>query len=601
MKTRTWLAPIAALLGVGAAAQAGELDASLDRSSIAAGESVELVLRGPGDGTGAEPDLSPLREDFDVLAVQRGFQVSILGDHRETSAEWRIRLAPRRSGRIELPTLVAGSARSEPLVLEVGAPRARASAAADAHAPAPERVFVEARVDDAAPYVQGQVVLRILLHAGPGTLEGTLADPVVEDAIVERVGEDRRSRREIEGVPYEVIERRFAVFPQRSGRLEIAPVIFEGLVASERPRRPRDLFAGLGGRGRGAGSLLDDFFGRSSLLDDFFGPEGRAVRAVSNSVELDVRPRPEQATAGWWLPAQNLVLTEEWTQDPPTFRVGEPVERVITLRARGLSPAQLPKPSLPPVDGLNQYTDPWSEATRELDGGVEALKRTVATLVPTQAGTQTLPALEIEWWDPQADAPRVARLPARSFEVLPAADVAATLPTPAESVPEGPSPPEVREDSSLEIVGLGAVIFTMLALTGLWMLRAGRSVAREAEDARPVCDATPPTRRTIAGRERALQHACRASDPEAALRALLDLAEALWPTSRPPSAVEWGTRLASSDLEQAVQDLNRVRYSEAGGRFHGKRLWQAYLEAKRGNARTGRARGATLPPLYPAY
>ena len=56
MKTRTWLATIAALLLVGAAAQAGELDASLDRSSIAADESVELVLRGPGDGTGAEPD-----------------------------------------------------------------------------------------------------------------------------------------------------------------------------------------------------------------------------------------------------------------------------------------------------------------------------------------------------------------------------------------------------------------------------------------------------------------------------------------------------------------------------------------------------------------
>ena len=88
--------------------------------------------------------------------------------------------------------------------------------------------FVEASVDEAAPYVQGQVVLRVKIYSAEPILSGQLSEVQLESAAIERMGDDRSYETTRDGHDYHVIQRTFAIFPQQSGELRIPPVVFEG-------------------------------------------------------------------------------------------------------------------------------------------------------------------------------------------------------------------------------------------------------------------------------------------------------------------------------------------------------------------------------------
>ena len=232
----------AALVLWSAPVRAGELEARLDRSSVTAGETLQLLLRHRG-GSREPPDLTPLEADFEVLDVRRSHRTTFVNGQRDASVDWLIRLAPRRSGRIEIPVLRAGAAESQPLRLEVASARPSPTTRGEAASPAASPVLVEVEVDAVEPYVQSKVLLTVRVLAGPEVIDGALADPVIEGAVVERVGEDRHGRRDVAGISHRVIERQYAVFPQRSGELEISPLVFEGRVRTAPARRPRDPIA----------------------------------------------------------------------------------------------------------------------------------------------------------------------------------------------------------------------------------------------------------------------------------------------------------------------------------------------------------------------
>ena len=131
-----------------------------------------------------------------------------------------------------------------------------------------------------------------------------------------------------------MVERRYAVFPQRSGALEI-----EGPCA------------------RGAGSLIRISGDRGSVFqgaipspdfDRMFGLNGLSGGGF-------VRPDPTDPVAGEEPPAPGAAAAgrerqahgcqpSRWPStmrgpvDPPQFRVGEPVTRSIAITAQGLVP-----------------------------------------------------------------------------------------------------------------------------------------------------------------------------------------------------------------------------------------------------------------------
>jgi len=593
-----------------AAAQAAELESRLDRTRVSEGETVTLMLRHDGSLGGA-PDLGPLRQDFEVLNQGQSTRMHMINGRTESWHEWQLLLAPRRTGQLSIPALQLGGAMSQPLTLEV----VPASQAAPGAAPGP--VMLEVEVSNEQPYVQGKVIYTVRLLTRVQLRQPQLADPASDNVLVERLGEDRRYETYRNGQSYRVVERRYAIFPQRSGEMRISGPMLTAQVREprqqQRPQRDRLL------NGRDPFSDFDRFFGSDPFadIDSLFG-RMRTVRIRAQEVSLEVQPQPP-GTPTPWLPAESVALNETWSPDPPRFRVGEPVTRTIAITAQGVSATQLPDLAPAASGGISLYPDKPRLQTR-VDGDTLVAQKTTATaLVPSQPGKYTLPAVELHWWNTQHNRPEVARLPARMIEV--AAGAAATpapsgnpvSPAPAPQVDPAPGniPPADRQlpaaggtaQQGLEFNNPWAWLAAAFALAWLitvvlwWRTRRNRQPTPAVSGPGPAASITRPD---PAAALRELQQACEQNDARGARQALLGWAAAHWPAQPPQTLQQLALRLPQA-AGDALHDLDRHLYAAGGSPWHGSAAWQALQAALTAVAsEQGKSqRSGALPPLYP--
>ncbi|MDE0885227.1 MAG: BatD family protein [Myxococcota bacterium] len=591
---------------LGIADAGADVIAGVNRSQVSVGEVFELKIRSAGDALAEEPDLTPLEKEFLVVARSRSLQTRVVNGQSDASMEWRIQLLAREPGERVIPPLVLGSESTEALAVTVVA---RGSDLEQSRAQSPGASFrtveLAAEVDRDDSYVQEQVILSLRLESDLPLTGGALGEPEIAGAIVERMGEDRSERVRIEGRETYVFERRYAIFPQQSGELRVPSLIFDGTVRDVESRRGRSAspFGSMLG-----GSLFDDFLSNSdSLLGEVFGARGRRVRAVSEPIVLAIRERPAEALGARWLPARGLELVELWGEgdsEPPSLRVGEPVNRVVAVRARGVTASQLPLPEIAEVDGIKQYTEPAYEDSQGFDREMVALRALPTVLIPTKPGRHVLPEVEIQWWDTESDQARIARLPARTLEVAPALGTTASAMAPPSMTSTGPPPPEaqpgpgpvasLQDDPALGPMAVSALAIGLLVSGlgyGAWRRFGGVSAGPSDQ----------PGRRSL---RRGLEVACSAGDAAGAEAALLALGRACWPQSPPHSTAELARRLASSELQVALRELSEHRFAADGGMtWEGRALWQAFrgssLAGWRFRANLPEAPKNLLPELYP--
>jgi hypothetical protein len=600
-------------------ASASELAASLDRTRIVLGETVLLTLSAPGDSWGI-PELDPLEGDFDVESRGQSTNMTIINGQASSTREWRFLLAPKRTGTLTIPALDIGDLRSEPIRLEV----LPASAAGEVGRTLP--VLVEVEVDEETPYVQGQVIYTARVLARVQVHQATLEDPVADGVIIERLGEDRSYETSREGRRYRVIERRYALFPQRSGSVEIAPPVLSGGIA--------EASRGTGGGqspGRTPRSAFERFFGRDPFEDmDGLLQRTRPIKVRGPALTLEVRPQPAGSPVPW-LPAQSLQLSDTWTPDLSELRVGEPVTRTIAITAQGLTAAQLPDliPDVP--DGVKLYPDKPRSETRAEGGDLVAVKEIKHALVPSVAGELTLPEVRLAWWDTQEERERVAVLPARVVRVLPArspaaVDTAPPTPAPEPANGEGPAPtqdalplsalipdqePVVMEGTAADVTRsgfplpagywpwLGAVLGLLWLLTLLLWLRErrrrnGMLQARRAQRERHPAPSLSSARSRV-------RRACEANDPRAARDALLAWAALCW-RGRAPMRLESLADRLGGPAGETLHALDRSLYAPQSGTWDGRAAWDSLRPALMGAETAGhesRQEAASLPPLYP--
>jgi len=582
---------LAALLGVTAGAWAAP-SARLERDRVADGETVRLLIEAGGQVSG-RPDTRPLEQDFDVLGVASGSRVNIMNGRMEASTTWTLTLAPKRTGRLTIPPLEVDGQRTPTLTLEVTqAPVTGSAAGAD--------IFIETQVDPDTPYVQGMVLYTLRIYHAVRLAEGQLSDLDPANALVRRMGEDRQDTVNRDGRRYRMIERRYALFPQASGELTLPGVVLDAQVPERRRRSP-----------------LTDFFGRDPF-DDFL-TSTRRVRVRGESHTLFVRPRPAEAQGAHWLPAENVELVEQWLPPDGPVRVGDPVSRSLTIRARGLTGAQLPALVPDPEEGMKVYPDQARTDTRDLTDGVVGEKTQGVAFVPTRAGTFTLPSVHLRWWDTQADRERLAELPARMLQVLPAAGTQAFEAPSQESAERPPAPtsmspgPPVVTPSSDGQAAAGGVRDTgavetpaetdpwrwvSLALGALWLatlalwLRGWPGRGRDKKATSPA-----PDRLEEGPARTRFQKGCREGNGRLARRGLLEWAAAHWPGDPPRGLQELATRLDDPPVRQMLTELDRSLYREEGGEWDGKPLAHRLRQLPKALSVGGRP--SPLPELYP--
>lgn len=562
---RAWLCIVALLF---TSALRAEVRASVDRNVVNLSETFELRLRVDGAMNAEEPELAPLQADFEILSTSRNHRISLMQGQRESYTDWVIVLLARRSGELRIPAITVGSETSAPVPLTVREGRASGSTPSG-------DISIELNADADSVHVQQQLLVTVrLLHAVNLASGATLEELEIPGAVVRKL--DEGSHEEINGGRrFGVFERRYAVFPQKSGDLALPPLRFSG------------------------SSGGDSWFDR-------FDTGGRQYRLQSDARSIRVLPPEQGATP--WIPARNLSIVETWDRDPDALRAGESATRSITLTADGLTGAQIPPIAEPDVPGLRFYADKPDVSDAASAAGLTGTRVQRVAVIPQRAGELQLPALRVRWWDTVHGRFDEAVVPARTLRVSPGAGGSATAPAPApqaaQAIGQGAenavspvAPTTEAPASEVTAPPLPWIVSTLASLLlaaffAVQWLRL-RSSTRNTAPSAPT-DAGDASESTAFA---ALERACRAGDAALAATALLRWSRAAFPASAPTSAADLGRITGDTRVAAAVDAMMASRYGAERQSWEGSALL-ARVSLHRPGATRGR-KGDTLPALYP--
>ena len=191
---------------------------------------MELTLETNDVTQFGKPDLTPLDALFEVRGTRQVNQLNTLnGDNRATT-RWIITLLPKENGSVVIPPLQLGDVQSQPITCKWSkATPARTATASDP-------VFIEASLDQSSVYVQAQAILTLRIYHSVSLYDDSSLTPLqIADARIEQLGDTRTYEKVINGVRHGVIEMRYAIYPQHSGLLTIAPQTFSATLVDSQP------------------------------------------------------------------------------------------------------------------------------------------------------------------------------------------------------------------------------------------------------------------------------------------------------------------------------------------------------------------------------
>lgn len=498
------------------------------------------------------PDIEKLEENFEILGKNQNYSIRTVNGETQAQITWTYELAPVKTGELTIPPLNFNGDRSEPVTVEV-----RGGSAPDSAAPASD-TFIELAADKDEVYVQEQITLTVRLFFTGNLVRGELSQPTHPDALIESLGNQKEFNRFIDGRRFRVVERRYAIYPQKQGQLSLEPIRFDG--------QTRD----------NNGQL-------------------RFVRDSAQLFDIPVKPVPDQFSGDTWLPAKELTVSDSGVPEQVTLDVGQSLTRTLTIRAEGLQAEALPPLSLTTPEGLRSYPENPDTST-ELDNETVTgtLTQTMA-IVGVDPGTVTLPEVRLPWWDTTADKERVAVIPARTVTVS-AQGRTSARPAPEQVEPVERPEPTAAPDAQPETYSgfwpwLAGALAAGWALTVIFMRKRAGRVSEPAQD-----------NWANAGEQALFARLCSAASHGEI--ATLDLLPKWLNAAHPgqnfstvSEAVRWSGRPELKVQIDRLQAYHFSRSAQTASHWNGSALvkeLQAFRE--QGNAKTGQSR---LPPLYP--
>lgn len=355
--------------------------ATVDKNPVVISESFVLTVTADDDINTNALDTSPLMQDFIVGRTSVSTQTSMVNFKTTRTTTWSTVLIARETGTISIPALSVDSALTNPIALNV-------LAASDPQASKQQDLFITTDISTKEVYVQQQLTLTVKLHFAAELKRGSLTEPSLTGANITQIGKDKEADSIINGRRYRVIERTYAISPQQSGSFTLKSPIFSGEIMQPSTRRSGFLsFA-----------------------------ETKPVSVIGQEIPITIRPIPEDYQ-GAWLPSELLSIHQEWQPEPDSFIVGEPITRVITLTAAGLSEEQLPEIDMVMPKGLKVYPDQAELHTGLNNNRLVSQKVKNFAIVANKPGVYQLPEISIPWWNTVTNQFQQAVIPAQKITV----------------------------------------------------------------------------------------------------------------------------------------------------------------------------------------
>ena len=514
------------------------IEVSVDRDSLHVNQSFQLFFESDETPDG-DPDFSPLQQFFSVSNSSQSNSISIINGDYQRSIKWTLQVVPKQAGDFVIPAIHFGDDKTDPFPITV---KPAAQSATDSGS---DLIF-ELSADRESVSVQGQVIISMRLMSNSNISAYQFGDLEVEnlDVVIEPLGEVQRFQTQLGDQAYLVLEKKLALFPQQSGQLKINPVLGEVRLVPQ-----------------------------SNSLFDPFQTRGEIKSVNSPELILEISGIDTAFSGQHWLPSTSVRLNDVWQEDLSKLVAGEPVTRTLMLVAEGLTAAQLPTLGQDDIDGLKQYPDQPALSDQRTSRGIVGVRQQKIALIPTVAGTYTLPEIVIPWWNVYTQKEEYARVPARTIQV--AGDPAATPEAATELVSPEPGiatplvvAPEIAvvEQTSRFWVWLSLFLTCgWLVSVLLWWLNRRRSIS--------VVTAGKEKGMSLRQANRALKAGCLANDAIAVRETLLDWANTLG-LSVSFSNLNSTGRYFGEPLKSEINSLNQSLYGVEQTAWTGEGLWQ---------------------------
>lgn len=390
-----------ALLSTSASIRAADVSitATVDKNEASLDDYIILQLA--IEGTREEPEL-PDMPAFKIQSRGSSSQVSIINGKMSSKIEYTYMLYPRKAGVFTIGpfTITPGGQTFKSNQITLSITKAQQEQRQEKES---GDIFVSAQVDNENPFLNEQIICTFLFCRRVKVANASLTElPSFEGFVTEDLGKPREYQKVINGQQYVVTEIKKALFPVKTGVLEISPFTLQcDMVVQKR---------------RGRGGFRDPFFD-----DSFFGFNETVPKTFRTSpVTVMVKQLPAEGRPSDF---KNLVgsftLSSELNKN--SLQVGESTTLTLTLTGTG----NLKNVSTIEIDGLDNFKvyDDKPVFEQSVSGGKVGGKLVIKkALVPLTAGSLKIPQVALSYFDPASGTYKKAAGSAYTLAVAPSQD-----------------------------------------------------------------------------------------------------------------------------------------------------------------------------------
>lgn len=367
----------------------------------------------------------------------------------------------------------------------------------------------------------------------------SFSDIQIEGAIIvpPRSGMNLTERRS--GQTWMGVERRYSVYPTRTGELVIPAVT-------------------IGASVRNSAGVADLTAKSESLVRQVAIPS-----ALSGNPDAVLTPK--------------LRLSQRFEPDVNELKVGDAIKRTISLTAENTVAMLLPHLVPTESDGLKAYPDQPILNDRENRGSLTATRTDSVTYIAQQEGQYELSPISVFWWDLEQDQVSEAKLPAFSLTVR-ANPLWAKDPNDPNELMQTKAEITTPAGSSRYLIVTAALILCFFLLGGWLFHLYGHRLRRILADYR--------IRRAESEKTyfKHFQQACLTNDPQAALRTLLAWLDRQSEFRGVTTLEEFTGQVGDTELSRSINDLHARLFGKdvnVSQSWSGESLDRAVARARR--------------------
>lgn len=365
-----WLVLSTTFSHVCAANPQPSISMSLEAEEVYIGDTILIVIESIGL---IDPlDVSVLSNSARFERETTGTRISVQQGKVVEVKLRRMEFTPEKTGSLVFGPVTAGEVSSNSVSVTV-LDKVRSN-----WTPSADDLSIDVKISQNNPYIYSQVVLDInLKHRYPITEEEIVLPPLT-GFTTRSIFEKRRTFTD-DSHELRQITWRYLLFPDRSGPITIEPLLWTGTTIKSRPERAQ--------------------FNRSST------PLSLTVAPSRTGIDQ------------WWLPTDNLTLSETWSTEPTQLSAGDEITRTLDLEARNVLAGQIPTPVIHESRALSQTLVSTDRSEEIKSDGVIATATFVYRVKAQSPIPVFLDTVRVVWWNTSKDEAAEKIIPARRINV----------------------------------------------------------------------------------------------------------------------------------------------------------------------------------------